>query len=231
MARKNFVRIYVWELPVRIFHWLNALCVVVLATTGFIIADPPAVMSNNEATGAYWFGTVRAIHFIAAYLFFVVMVLRVYWAFVGNRYAHWTAFIPWGKKAIHNVMHVIKHDILLLPNKNPKPSDVSIGHNKMATLTYLVWFVLGVVMVFTGFTLLSDTSEWWLPGMFAWVSAALGGDFNVRMVHHVVMWLIILIMIIHIYLVLFHDWLDARGETSSMLTGYKFVWKKRMKQD
>ena len=31
---------YVWELPVRITHWINAVSVVVLSFTGFYIGHP-----------------------------------------------------------------------------------------------------------------------------------------------------------------------------------------------
>jgi len=58
----------------------------------------------------------------------------------------------------------------------------------------------------------------------------LGGDFLTRLIHHVCMWLILVIIIIHIYLVMYHDWLDGRGETSSMLSGYKFVRKERIEE-
>ena len=75
MKTRNFKRVYVWELPVRLFHWLNALSITVLAITGFIIADPPAILSNAEASEIYWFGTVRFIHFTAAYIFFFNLVV------------------------------------------------------------------------------------------------------------------------------------------------------------
>ncbi len=32
--------IYVWRLPVRAYHWINALSIVLLATTGMYIASP-----------------------------------------------------------------------------------------------------------------------------------------------------------------------------------------------
>ena len=35
--KKRLREVYVWELPVRIYHWLNALCIVILCITGFII--------------------------------------------------------------------------------------------------------------------------------------------------------------------------------------------------
>ena len=61
-SRKKCLReVYVWELPVRIYHWLNALCIVILCITGFIIADPPAIMTETEANLSYWFGMVRFI--------------------------------------------------------------------------------------------------------------------------------------------------------------------------
>ena len=33
-------RVYVWERPVRFYHWINALCVAVLCATGFMIGRP-----------------------------------------------------------------------------------------------------------------------------------------------------------------------------------------------
>ena len=63
-------RVFVWQLPVRYYHWLNALSVLALIATGFIIGNPPALMSGKEAYANYWFGTTRFIHFLAAYIFF-----------------------------------------------------------------------------------------------------------------------------------------------------------------
>ena len=61
---RNFKRVYVWELPVRIFHWLNVLSLTVLIVTGFIIANPPAILSSAEATNLQTFGLIRFIHFV-----------------------------------------------------------------------------------------------------------------------------------------------------------------------
>ena len=78
--------VYVWELPVRLYHWVNALCVVVLCVTGYLIGKPLAhPASRQEASFSYWFGTVRFIHFVAAFVFFFNFLFRIYWGFVGNR--------------------------------------------------------------------------------------------------------------------------------------------------
>jgi len=228
MRTFNFKRVYVWQLPVRVFHWVNALAITLLVITGFIIAYPPAILSNVEATNSYWFGTVKVIHFISAYIFIASIAMRFYWAFVGNRFARWKAYNPFSKRARQNFAYVLKIDVFLLQDKEEKLSNISIGHNAVAALAYMIFFLLFLIMIFTGFGLYQDLSTWWVPKMFAWVPSFLGGDAPTRLIHHLTMWLIILIAFIHVYLVLYHEWLEGRGEVSSMFSGYKFVRRKRI---
>lgn len=230
METRNFKRVLVWELPVRIFHWLNALAITVLIITGFLIAYPPAILSSTEATNLHTFGLIRAIHFIAAYIFFFVMIMRIYWAFVGNRFASWRAFNPFSKKNWMNFMHVVKVDVVLQNEQKENVKNISIGHNYVAAFSYVVMFVLALLMVFTGFGLYADMSSWWLPKLFDWVPDMLGGDYLTRQIHHITMWLFILFVMIHVYLVFYHDWLEGRGEVSSMFGGYKFVCEERLKK-
>jgi len=213
----------VWELPVRFFHWINVLTIIALTITGFIIANPPALQSSAEATNLHSFGYVRLIHFGAAYIFFFNMLLRIYWSFVGNQFSSWRAFWPFSRKMWNNFWHVMKIDILLLNENHPDVKDISIGHNSVASFSYVVLFLMALIQVFTGFALYADTSGWWLPKLFAWVSPFLGGDFMVRTIHHITMWIFIFFSLVHIYLVFYHDWLEGRGEVSSMFGGYKFV--------
>jgi len=223
MRDRNFKRVMVWELPVRFFHWINVLTIIVLTLTGFLIANPPALQSSAEATNLHSFGIVRFIHFGAAYIFFFNMILRIYWSFVGNKFSSWRAFWPFSRKMWNNFWHVMKIDIMLLNEDHPDVRNISIGHNSIASFSYVVLFLMALIQVFTGFALYADTSGWWLPKLFDWVSPFLGGDFMVRTIHHITMWIFIFFSLVHIYLVFYHDWLEGRGEVSSMFGGYKFV--------
>ena len=69
--------VQVWELPVRIYHWVNALCVLCLCITGYIIGNPPAFMRGTEAYFNFWFGTVSFIHFVTAFVFFFNFLVRI----------------------------------------------------------------------------------------------------------------------------------------------------------
>ena len=224
----TFRRAYIWQLPVRFFHWINGFAITFLIITGFLIANPPAIMTAKEASGQFWMGLIRQVHFISAYAMVAVMFMRVYWAFVGNRFANWRQFVPFDKKGREKMWHVIKYDIFLFNEKEYKFTNIPIGHNAVAAASYLVMFILALVMIFTGFALYAPTSTWFFPKFFAWATSLITTDeFLIRRIHHIVMWAFILFIAVHFYLVLFHDWLEGRGESSAMVSGYKFVRKER----
>jgi len=230
MAIQEYKRAYIWQLPVRIFHWANAISITVLIVTGLLIAHPPGIISNGEASTQFWFGYIRKIHFMSAYVMVTVLIMRVYWAFVGNKYANWKVFVPFDKEGLASVWHTLKYDIFL---QNEKEYDykksIFVGHNDIAALSYLVMFIMAFVMIFTGFGLYAKNATWFFPKLFAWVPEFLGGDMNTRLIHHITMWGFILFSLVHVYLVFFHDWLEGRGESSAMVSGYKFVRAERTK--
>jgi Ni/Fe-hydrogenase 1 B-type cytochrome subunit len=227
MANASFLykRIYVWELPVRFFHWINALCIALLAVTGYIIGNPPVLSSSREAYQQYWFGTVRFIHFAAAFLFFFNFVFRIYWGFVGNRYARWNNFIPFKKSFILEIIQVLKIDILQTDLKGK----LHIGHNALAGFTYFLSFLVFLFHSATGFALYSRMSDSFFPRLFSWVIPLMGGDFVVRQWHHMMMWFFVVFAVVHIYLVFYHDYIEGSGTMSSMVGGWKFEKEENLK--
>lgn len=220
-------RVFVWQLPVRYYHWLNALCILALIGTGFIIGDPPAIMSGQEAYSHYWFGTTRFIHFTAAYIFFFNFAFRIYWGFVGNHFASWKNFIPTNAKFFKDMWRVIQVDIFMTKNEKEQ----TIGHNRLAGFIYFLTFIAFGIQCLTGFGLYAAMSDWWFPNLFSWVPALFGGDFMLRQIHHWIMWFFILFAIVHVYLVFYHDYIEGRGELSSMAGGWKFVEEEQFQQD
>jgi len=219
--KKAITRIYVWELPVRFYHWVNAACIVALSITGYLIGKPIAIQSGAEASFSYWFGWIRFIHFIAAFLFFFNFIMRTYWGFVGNKYSRWTNFIPTTKEKFNEILTVLKVDILQLFNKKID----AIGHNALAGLTYFATALAFALQALTGFGLYADQSSSLFPKLFHWIVPMLGGDFGARQLHHILMWFFIIFGMIHVYLVFYHDYVEKQGITSSMIGGWKFMEK------
>lgn len=214
----RFNRIYVWEFPVRLYHWVNGICVLVLIVTGYLIGNPLAISYSNEAYQQYWFGTVRFLHFVTAFIFFFNFLVRIYWGFVGNNYARWNNFIPLRREAWREMKDVLRVDVL----QTTARGKISIGHNAVAGFIYFLSFLVFLFQSVTGFALYSALSSSFLPGMFAWAVPLMGGDMAVRQWHHAFMWFFVVFTIVHVYLVFYHDYVEGRATTSSMVGGWKF---------
>lgn len=211
--------VYVWQQPVRIYHWVNFLAILILCITGYMIGAPWAIQHGTEASFNYWFGIVRFIHFVAAYVFFFNFIFRLYWGFVGNKYAKWNNYVPLKKKQWIDIFKVLKVDIFQIETG---PFE-TIGHNSLASFTYFVTFLAFVFQSLTGFGMYAAMSPAWFPKLFAWFVPLVGGDLPARHIHHILMWVFILFAMIHIYLVFYHDYIERNGVTSSMIGGWKFI--------
>ncbi len=222
MDTPTIQRVYVWEWPVRMYHWINFISVTVLIVTGYIIGRPISFPTSGEASFSYWFGTVRFFHFVAAFAFFFNFLFRIYWGFVGNEYARWRYFIPHHRSQFRESLEVLKVDIL---QAKVKPMD-SIGHNSLAGFTYFLTFLAFLFQSITGFGMYAAMSDSWFPRLFAWFIPLMGGDFAARQWHHLMMWGFVLFSMVHVYLVFYHDYVEGRGVLSSMVGGWKFVEKR-----
>ena len=219
IRRRNLREVYVWQLPVRFFHWINAAAIVVLCITGYIIGDPPAIQSNAEAIHSYWFGYVRLTHLAVGMIFVVNLLFRLYWAFAGNRFARWNNFVPLTRAQWRSIFKTLRVDILLLTDKPV----YDIGHNSLAATTYLGLFILSIIQATTGFMMMFVTTNNIMEPVTTWGLQHFGGFFIVRQIHHILMWAFILFMIIHVYLVFYHDYIERNGIASSMIGGWKFI--------
>jgi Ni/Fe-hydrogenase 1 B-type cytochrome subunit len=186
------------------------------------MGNPPAIVTGAEASESYWFGTVRFVHFATAWIFTFNWVIRLYWAFVGNQWERWITFLPLRKRFWTEFIEILKLDVLMIKNYN----HLSIGHNAVASLSYLVLFFCSLIMIITGFGMYEAMSDNWFANLFAWVVPLFESDMAVRNIHHILTWFFILFTVIHVYLVAYHDYVEGRGEVSSMIGGWKFIEEK-----
>ncbi|HKL25510.1 MAG TPA: Ni/Fe-hydrogenase, b-type cytochrome subunit [Desulfuromonadales bacterium] len=207
---------YVWEWPVRIVHWINALCIVLLSITGIYIAHPFTVGSG---TGFYLMGWMRFIHFTAGYLFLLAVISRFIWMLIGNHHASWKAFFPWiTPKGRENFVKMFRYYTFT----GSKISHES-GHNPVAATAYLGIIMLYVLQVLSGFALYGQAA----PGGFwdstlGWVFLLIDNQ-NLRLGHHLVMWLLIGFFINHIYSAWLMDVKQRNGTISGIFSGFRYV--------
>ena len=214
--------VYVYEKPVRLWHWVNALALVVLAVTGYLIGSPP-VVEGGEASEHFLFGYLRFTHFSAGYVLAIGMVGRAYWAVVGNQYAR-QLFMP---EVYHltywkGVWHEILWYLFLVPDARKH-----VGHNPLAGLAIFVFFVLGsLFMIITGFALygqgLGEGS--WADRGFGWIIPLLGGSQAAHSWHHLGMWYLVVFTMIHVYIVIREQFVSRQAMVSTMIDGWR-TWK------
>jgi len=206
---------YVWELPVRIIHWANALSIVVLALTGFYIGHP--FLSAGE--GVWIMGWMRFIHFVFAYVFTLALLSRLVWFFMGNKYSSWRMYKPWfTKRGRASAMKFLRYYTF-----TGKKIPYEIGHNPLACLVYLVIFAMFAVQIATGFALygLAEPGGFWYT-LTAPLTALVELQW-IRLIHHAIEWLVIGFIINHIYSAWLMDVKEMNGTMSSIFSGYKFI--------
>jgi Ni/Fe-hydrogenase 1 B-type cytochrome subunit len=211
-------RVYVWEWPVRLSHWLIAASIVGLAATGIYIGNP-FVTVEGEATRSFLMGTVKSIHFGFAVVFSVSVLSRVLWMFAGNPYASWRELIPQTGRRLRGAWDTLAFYIFL-----HRDSPAFVGHNPLAGLVYTVVFLLYFLMIVTGLALVSANAHIgsFLHG-FQFLIPLLGGLQIVRLIHHIGMWLLLGFVAHHVWSAFLVSTVEKSGLLDSIFTGYKVL--------
>ncbi len=211
--------VYVFELPVRVWHVTHALSIVVLAVTGYLIANPLPSL-DGEASEHFLMGNLRLVHLVAAYVFSVGFAVRLYWAIVGNKYARELFVLNvWSKAWWRDLFEEIKYYLFIRRDAPPV-----LGHNALAQAAMWVFnVVLGLFMIVTGFALHGEALGLgsWADIGFGWVIPLLGGSQSVRMWHLLGMWLFIVFSIIHIYMAWRAELMGPQTSIRTIVDGWR----------
>jgi Ni/Fe-hydrogenase b-type cytochrome subunit len=218
-ASGNYQWVYLWERPLRVMHWLAALSILVLAVTGLFIGRP-YFMPSGDPEAAYLMGWMRFIHFVAAAVLVMTAIVRVYWLFMGNRFERWPALFPLRTRDLRNLVKVVKFYFMIKPEQAPH----YLGHNPLQQLAYTGMYVAAALAVVTGFAMYGQSN----PGglfyvAFNWVNVLFGGQQIVRFLHHVLTWVFLIFIPIHVYLAIRADGIERTGTISSIISGGRFV--------
>jgi Ni/Fe-hydrogenase 1 B-type cytochrome subunit len=212
--------VYVYEAPVRLWHWINALSLLVLAVTGYFIGSPLPTMPG-EASANYLMGYIRFAHFAAGYVFLVGLAGRLYWAFVGNHHARELFTLPvFNRIYWREVITMLKWYAFIIP----RPSRY-VGHNPLARAAMFFGFLfLSLFMIVTGFALYGEGTQ---PGSWAhtvftsWVIPLFGQSQDVHTWHHLGLWGMVIFVILHVYAAIREDIMGRQSMVSTMISGYR----------
>jgi Ni/Fe-hydrogenase b-type cytochrome subunit len=199
---------------VRFCHWLNAVSLLVMITSGLQIFNafanfgpkvPEKDLFNVPEAIALggWLGGALQWHFTFMWIFVATGVVYLAYQFVSGHYKT-TLFTP---KDISGIWPMVRHYFLF----GPKPP-VTEQYNPLQKLAYTTTWVLGTASVLTGIVL-------YKPVQFSWLTWLMGGFHLARLWHFAAMCGFLAFIPGHLLMVALHGW----DNFASMLTG----WKKR----
>lgn len=154
--------VQVWDRTTRVFHWLNALCVLGLVGVGTVILYAGDLGVSNEGKVA-----LKTIHVWIGYVFVLNLAWRLVWGFIGGPYARWSAILPGGRGYASAL--VASATRLLSPAPAPEPEP---GHSPLGRLAVSILLAALFVQGATGL-ILAGTDVYMPPfgGYFAeWVA-------------------------------------------------------------
>ncbi|MDP3551797.1 MAG: cytochrome b/b6 domain-containing protein [Novosphingobium sp.] len=128
-ATSRAKQIRVWDLPVRLFHWLLVVTILIAFLS-----------SEEESALAPW-------HIPAGWITAVLIAFRLVWGFVGGEHARFADFLKPGR---------IGHHLASLFSGKPERS---IGHNALGGVAIIALLGTVAGIIYTGATMQGDAGE------------------------------------------------------------------------
>lgn len=119
------IKVLVWDLPVRVFHWL-----LVISFAGAWLT------AESEAQ--------QMLHYAFGYAACALVVFRMIWGIVGTRYARFSQFIKGPQETFQHIKSITAatHEI---------SEDKQLGHNPAGALAMMALMVLVLLIGITGY--------------------------------------------------------------------------------
>jgi cytochrome b len=239
-VNNTHLRVYkVWDLPTRLFHWINFTAVISLIFFGLIMLYKKELgITSVEAKIG-----LKEVHVIIGYIFVLNLAFRILWAFLGNAYARWCAILP--GKGFLQAVHAYRASLA-----RGEPQQF-LGHNPLGRLAVTVMLTLLVIMACTG--LIRAGTDIYFPPFGAFVAdyvaaadtdpgslipynpagvdaekldrlKAFKGPFGD--VHIYTAFILMFVIVVHIAAVIFTEVRKGGGIISAMFTGKKVLSSK-----
>ncbi|HWC01118.1 MAG TPA: Ni/Fe-hydrogenase, b-type cytochrome subunit [Bryobacteraceae bacterium] len=207
--------VYVWQYPIRLFHWGMVISIGVLSVTGYYIHNPFIIGQVSHPFMMAWF---RYVHEAFGMILSALLLLRIYLFFGGNRWIHWDQYLPLSADRWKEMWEVMKFYAFLRPTPISK-----IGHNAIAAFSYIGIYALLLVEVVTGLVFFNVLRHSAILGpLVGWIPH-LASLPTLRLIHFFLMYVFIAFGVFHVHLCMLISREEKRGLMDSIFVGYKVI--------
>ncbi len=179
--------VLVHPLLVRVTHWINALAILAMITSGWRIYNASPLFEfkfPRDITLGGWLGGALQWHFAAMWLLVINGLIYVTYGFVSGRFRK--RFLPITPRGV-------LADVLDALRGKLAHDDLSV-YNTAQRAAYVALILCGVVLVLSGLAI-------WKPVQLQDLAALFGGYEGARLVHFCAMAILALIVVVHIVMV------------------------------
>ncbi|RLA22790.1 MAG: cytochrome b/b6 domain-containing protein [Gammaproteobacteria bacterium] len=240
MNDKTKLTVYpVWDRAVRIFHWVNVLCVLGLIGIGTVILNAKLLGVSDDGKIL-----LKTVHVYVGYLFVLNLTWRIIWGFMGSRYARWGSALPFGAE------YKRQRTAMAEGQKAGKPVGF-LGHNPIGRLMVAMLFLLLTTQAITGL-MLAGTDVYMPPlgnSMKEWVAVDQAAVAEIKpyskvgvdaaaykemralrkpfiTVHYYSFYALLAMVLLHIIAVVIAEVRERNGLISAMFSGKKVFLEK-----
>ena len=114
-------KVLVWDLPLRLFHWV----LVLLVTTSIVTAELG--------------GNAMQIHMLSGYSILTLLLFRILWGFLGGTYARFASFVRHPRAALEYLRALRRQD-----------ARAHLGHNPAGAWSVVLMLAVLLVQATTG---------------------------------------------------------------------------------
>jgi Ni/Fe-hydrogenase 1 B-type cytochrome subunit len=209
------VAVYVWQYPIRLFHWGLVISLAVLSFTGYYIHDPFIV---GQVQHPFLMGWFRFVHETFGMIFIALFIMRIYLFFGGNRWVGWRQYVPLSAAQFKEMWEVTKFYAFIRPTPITK-----IGHNAMAAFSYIGIYSMVAVEIVTGLVMFNWLRHSPILGpLVGWIPRFISFP-NLRLIHFLLMFVFIAFGVFHVHLCMLISREEKRGLMDSIFIGYKVI--------
>jgi Ni/Fe-hydrogenase 1 B-type cytochrome subunit len=213
--QRETVGVYVWQYPLRLFHWGMVISIVALSFTGYYIHDPFII---GQVKYPFLMGWFRFVHETFGMILIALFLLRMALFFQGNSWVGWRRYVPLRIAQWKEMVNVAKFYLFI----NPRPV-ARIGHNAMAAFAYVGIYGLMALELITGLVLYTNLGHnGFLRAIVGWIPALINVQ-NLRLIHFFLMFVFLAFAVFHIHLSMLISKEEKRGLMDSIFIGWKVV--------
>lgn len=219
--KKKLSAVYEFSIGLRLTHWLRAVMITILTISGFYLAyvfvTPEFTTEPVNFMNAKW----RAVHQVAGFVLIACFIFKLYLFIFDKHSRKELASLP---DFLSPKIWIAQIKYYIFLGKHPHLKGV---YNPLQFVAYFGFYIVLFVICLSGLVLYAHVYHDGLGGVIyepmRAVEAMMGGLANVREIHHICMWIILIFVLVHIYMAVFNAVKQKNGGMDAIISGYKYL--------